>query len=219
MHFALAIFDLDGTLIDSRGDIADAINAALASTGLPAYPNAEIEPMVGDGARQLVERAVAGRLPAENLDEVFRRYRAHYDSQRTLRTRIYPGVALGLARLAEVGIPRFVATNKPGPLARIVVAELGLAPLVDGVLGEGDVPRRKPDPAMLEEAMRRAGVPRERAIYVGDGPTDVRTAEAAGVPLCLVGWGFRKDETANATPAFRAATFDEVIDVVLGQPS
>lgn len=214
MRFDLVVFDLDGTLIDSRGDIAAAANAALADLGLPPWPDETIESMVGEGARLLVERAVAGRLPQGRLDEVYRRYAAHYHAHRVARTRVYPGAREALAALPPA--KRIVATNKPGPLARLILEDLGLRPLLDDVLGDGDVPRRKPDPAMLNEAMRRAGVPAERTVYIGDGPIDLRTAGEAGVPLILVDWGFRKEEVREARPAFRAASFEEILAIVRG---
>ena len=214
MRFDLVVFDLDGTLIDSRGDIAGAANAALAAFGLPSWPDEIIESMVGEGARLLAERGIAGRLPPERTDDVFRRYAEHYGAHRTDRTTVYPGVREGLSRLDPAR--RFIATNKPAPLARAIVEDLGLGPFFDGVLGDGDVERRKPDPAMLGEAMRRAGVPRERTVYVGDGPIDLQTADRAGVPLILVDWGFRKEEVAEARPAFRAGSFDEIVAIVRG---
>src|SRR3954468_477390 len=102
MRFDLVVFDLDGTLIDTIGDIADAVNAALADFRLPAWPDEAVATMVGEGALQLVERAIAGRLPDERTPEVLQRYTIHYDQKKTGRTRMYPGVVEGLRRLAPV---------------------------------------------------------------------------------------------------------------------
>lgn len=215
-RFQLAIFDLDGTLIDSRPDIAAALNLALLDFGLAARPEPEIEQMIGDGARRLVERAIAGRLPDERTDEVLACYGVHYAANRVVRTRLYPGVVDGLRELGRQGVSLAICTNKPGPLSRAIAADLGLDQLVDEVLGDGDVPTRKPDPAMLNMAMERCGVERKSTLYVGDGPVDVRTAAHAGVPLCLVGWGYRGEETADAKPAYRAETFGDVVRLVAG---
>lgn len=214
-RYRLAIFDLDGTLIDSRPDIAAAVNMALLDVGLPTWPEATIESMIGDGARRLVERAIDGRLPADYVEKVLAIYQGHYARHRVVRTTLYPGVLEGLAELSRApSVACAVATNKPGPLARAIASDLGLDVPVQLVLGDGDVPRRKPDPAMLEAAMARLGGDRESTLYVGDGPVDVKTAAAAGVPLCLVGWGYRREETAEAKPAYRAERFEQVVEIL-----
>jgi phosphoglycolate phosphatase len=211
-RFRLVVFDLDGTLIDSRPDIAAALNHALADFGLPPWSEAEIEPMIGEGARVLVERAIAGRLDPARHAEVLADYSAWYERESTVRTRVYPGVEDGLRALA--GVRRAVATNKPGALSRTICDALGLSALVDLVLGEGDVPRRKPDPAMLDAAMARLHADRASTLYVGDGPIDVLTARAAGVPLCLVSWGYRRGEPMAHAPDFTADTFADVTALV-----
>lgn len=233
-RFDLVVLDLDGTLIDSRPDIADAVNEALAEFGLPPQPEEAVEAMIGDGARRLVERAVAGRLPPERIDEVLGRYVAHYAAHPAARTRVYKGVREGLRALstmerasaseARAGSPPAgaaqrlglaIASNKPAELTRAVTAILGLAPLVDMVLGDGDVPRPKPDPAMLDAAIARTGARRSATLYVGDGAVDVLTARAAGVPLCLVSWGYG----AGASPDdadYRADRFENIVTLVGG---
>jgi len=206
-RFELVVFDLDGTLIDSRPDIADAANEMLADVGLPPLPEREVEAMIGDGSRQLVERAVAGRLPEARTDELLARYLARYAEHPAARTHVYPGVREGLR---AIRIKKAIATNKPASLTHEIVATLGLRPLVDVVLGDGDVPRRKPWPDMLAAAMARTGCTREQTLYVGDGRVDVQTARAAGVPLCLVSWGYG----GGASPSeadYRADRFEDVV--------
>ena len=212
-RFRLVVFDLDGTLIDSRPDIAAAVNLALADHGQPPWADEDIEPMIGEGARNLIERAIAGRLPEGRLEAVLAAYNGHYGRHRSERTRVYPGVLDGLARLS--GVARAIATNKPAGLARAIAADLGLSPLIDLVLGDGDVGERKPDPAMLDRAMTRLGGHRESTLYVGDSPIDVETARRAQVPLCLVGWGYKRGEDPPA--AYHAERFDDVVELVLGR--
>ena len=213
--FRLVIFDLDGTLIDSRPDIAAALNLALGDHGLPAWSEPEIEVMIGDGARNLVERAMAGRQPSDRVDAVLARYQVHYAAHRAVRTRLYPGVLECLVALdASPRVARAIATNKPGALARAIASDLGLASRVDLILGDGDVAHRKPDPDMLEVAMERLGADRSSTLYIGDGPVDVRAASNAGVALCLVGWGYRREETEGAAADYRVERFAEVEEIV-----
>jgi phosphoglycolate phosphatase len=209
-RFGLIVFDLDGTLIDSRPDIADAVNEALADEGLPPWREAEIEPLIGDGARQLVERAIAGRLPPSATERVLGGYLEHYGRHPAGRTKLYPGVREGLAAIT---LRKAIATNKPAALTHAVVRALGLEALVDVVLGDGDVPRRKPAPDMLETAMARTGCTRASTLYVGDGRVDVLTARAAGVPLCLVSWGYGGG-AAPEEAEYRVDRFAEIVALV-----
>jgi phosphoglycolate phosphatase len=186
----LIVFDLDGTLIDSRRDLADAANALLASCGGGPLSEQHIGLMVGDGAATLVARVFEAsgiEPPADALE----RYLALYDQRLLNHTRPYPGMAdvlevLGLrATLA-------VLTNKPIDSARRILAGLDLARhfAEDAVVG-GDGPfPRKPDPAGLRHLSARANVPVESTLLVGDSLIDWRTARAALAPLCVARYGF-----------------------------
>jgi phosphoglycolate phosphatase len=181
----LAVLDLDGTLLDTLDDLADAVNAALAEVGRPPRPRAEIETFVGEGARRLLERAVAphGELLAPALAAWWRHYEAHCLD----RTRPFPGVPALLTRTDRV---LAVHTNKPGRLARRIFKGLGLLDRFAVVTG-GDEAPRKPDPAGTLEIMRRVGARPEDTVFIGDSPIDVRTARNAGVAMVAVTWGFR----------------------------
>ena len=188
--FRLVVFDLDGTLIDSRRDLADAANALLASCGGGPLSEEAIGRMVGDGAATLVARAFEAsglERPADALD----RYLALYDQRLLNHTRPYPGMAevlelLGLrARLA-------VLTNKPLASTRRILAGLDLArhfPDDAVVGGDGPFPR-KPDPAGLHHLIAQACVSVESTLLVGDSIIDWRTARAALTPVCLARYGF-----------------------------
>jgi phosphoglycolate phosphatase len=182
VRYDLLIFDLDGTLIDSVGDIADSLNEVLARHGLPTHDDAAVARMVGSGVRELVRRALPANHP---LDEIVGEYRAHYSARPIGRTVLYPGVKETLAALP---MRKAVATNKPGALARRILDELGVVRQFVAVLGEDDVGRTKPDPLIVERL--RGETPRERTLYVGDSPVDAATARNAGVPLALVTYGY-----------------------------
>lgn len=189
MPSMLIVFDLDGTLIDSARDLADSTNEMLAAYGAGALERDAVGNMVGEGARKLVERALAARGLDAPIDEALARFRAIYDRRLTIHTRPYPGVAdtirtlAGRARLA-------VLTNKPETPARRLVEAFGWSSSFDWVMG-GDGPfPRKPDPSGLMELGRLAGLTAGRTLLVGDSPIDVETGRRAGVRLCLARYGF-----------------------------
>ena len=190
MRFRLIVFDLDGTLVDSRRDLAESANAILAECGAPPLPEAQIGRLVGDGAATLVARvfSAAGRdQPADALS----RFLAVYNSRLLLWTRAYrdmPAVLASLGARAKLA----VLTNKPIGPTREILAGLGLAEhfAAGRVLG-GDGPYpRKPDPAGLAHLCAETGVLPGEAVLVGDSLIDWRTARAAGTHICLAGYGF-----------------------------
>lgn len=191
----IAVFDLDGTLVDSVDDLAASVNHALGAVGLPVRTRAEIQGFVGEGARKLLERAVAPRL--ELLEPALEAWGAHYGAHCLDRTVAYPGVP---ELLAGAHRPLAVLTNKPGPLARKILAGLGLAGRFADVVGGGEAPR-KPDPAGLLAILARAGAAPADAVLIGDSHVDVATGLAAGVPVVAVAWGFGTREALVAAGA------------------
>jgi phosphoglycolate phosphatase len=179
----LAIFDLDGTLVDSVEDLAASVNHALDLVGLPGRSLEEIRGFVGEGARVLLERSVAPR--ADLLEPALAAWWKHYEAHCLDRTRPYPGIA---AVLASAGRTLAVHTNKPGALARKILEGLGLAARFAVVLG-GDEAARKPDPAGVRLIQARLGASTEETLFVGDSLVDLATARAAGVRLVSVTWG------------------------------
>jgi len=190
MRFDFAIFDLDGTVVDSHGDIAYALDAALAESGLPTHPMEDIEGMIGDGVGMLVARAL---LPehAHQAPQITTLFRAKYAANLVGKTRVYPGIREICEAARARGMRLAIATNKPTRFARAVVEQLGLSPLFAVVVGEGDPPLpRKPDPAMIDHVLAELGAQRERTLYVGDSLVDAQTAKNARIPLALVTWGY-----------------------------
>jgi phosphoglycolate phosphatase len=202
--YDLVIFDLDGTLIDSVGDINDALGRTLGRT----FADADVARWVGAGVRELLRRAGADG----DLDSLARRYREEYAAVPVRHTRPYLRVKETLARLTQA---KAIATNKPGALARTIVAKLGLAEQLDLVLGEDDVGARKPDPLIVDIARGKFGAARERTLYVGDSLVDAATANAAGVPLCLVTWGYADPAAIRSEPArHHIDRFDELVPIL-----
>jgi phosphoglycolate phosphatase len=202
--YDLVVFDLDGTLIDSVGDIADALNRTLDSS----FGDAQVAGWVGSGVQELLRRAGA----TGDLEEVARRYRDAYAAQPTKRTTTYLGVRETLRRLEG---RKAVATNKPGALARTIVGRFGLADEFLVVLGEDDVGARKPDPLILDVIRGRAGAPRARTLYVGDSLVDAATAEAARVDLCLVTYGYEDPASVRVAPArYKIDRFEQLLGIL-----
>jgi len=179
----LVIFDLDGTLIDSRRDLCLAVNYALRKLGLPERSLEEVSGFVGEGAARLVERAVA---PYHHLrDAALAAWWEHYEAHLLDHTVLYPGIA---EALAAARVPLAVHTNKPGRLARAILAGLGVGDAFVEVLG-GDEAPRKPDPEGTRRILARQRVPAGDAALVGDSLIDLETARAVPLAFIAVGWG------------------------------
>ncbi len=175
----LFLFDLDGTLIDSRADLAAATNAMRALHGLPALPLEKVASYVGDGVRVLAQRALAGA--AVDADLAAQEISAAYSERLTDRTTAYPGVDAGLRALRAAGHDLALVTNKPAPHARRLMDHFGWTPLFAAILGGGDTAELKPSPLPLQTAMQRAGHGPETTWMVGDHHTDLEAARRAGV--------------------------------------
>jgi phosphoglycolate phosphatase len=188
---ALVVFDLDGTLIDSRRDLADATNAMLAEYGAPPLPEDAVARMVGEGAAVLVSRALAASgLPA-GTPGALDRFLQHYGTRLTVHTRPYEGIPELLAALRADGAAVLaVLTNKPGRATSAILEQLGLAGYFRLVLGGDTGAGRKPDPAGLLSIVRDAGTTPPRTLLVGDSPVDLETARRAGTRICLARYGF-----------------------------
>ena len=190
MTFHLFVFDLDGTLVDSRRDLADSMNLLLEATGAPTLPEDAIGRMVGEGAAALVARAfTAAAHPAP--PDALRRFLEIYDTRLLRHTRPYPEIPRVLSELAA-SVPLAVLTNKPLASTRAVLEGLDLARYFgdDAVIG-GDGPfPRKPDPAGLRHHMSRARADAETTMMVGDSVIDLKVARAAGCAVCLARYGF-----------------------------
>ncbi|WP_251214524.1 HAD family hydrolase [Alistipes muris] len=192
MKTELAIFDLDGTLLDTIGDLAVACNASLALRGLPQHSYDEYCGFVGNGIMRLVERALPEPLRSpENVAlmraDFVRYYTEHIDTY----TKPYPDIPELLSELVRRGVRLAVASNKfqagTEKLVRLFFPQIPFDP----VFGQRAGVALKPDPAVVEEILARTGITRERTLYIGDSGIDIETAKAAGVRSAGVAWGFR----------------------------
>ena len=184
----LIAFDLDGTLIDSRRDLADSANELIAELGGAPLPEEAVGRMVGDGARVLVQRALAA-AGLVDPGHALPRFLAIYDTRLLNHTRPYHGVEAAL-EAARRGARVTMLTNKPLHHTKRIVEALGWAALFDEVVGGDNPLGRKPAPAALMAMMTAAGVSAGQAMLVGDSKVDLETARAAGARCCLVSFGY-----------------------------
>ncbi|HKO46973.1 MAG TPA: HAD-IA family hydrolase [Polyangiaceae bacterium] len=172
------VFDLDGTLIDSRLDIAGSANHALAAHGFGTLSVDEISTYVGDGARLLLARAARLDPNAPALDALLATFVAYYAAHPTDHTQLLPGAHEALAQLSH--LPLALCTNKPRSIADRVLANLRLPVTFQVVVGGGDLPRHKPDPLPLQYIAEKLGRSTAELVMVGDGAQDIACAKAAG---------------------------------------
>jgi phosphoglycolate phosphatase len=183
------VFDLDGTLIDSRRDLAEAVNRMRGELALAPLEIAEVVGMVGRGARSLVRSALGGGSDDARVDHALARFLAHYDELATDATLPYPGVSRLLAELAEAR-PLALLTNKPERPTLRILEHFDWSRWFRAVVGGDTLPVRKPDPGGLVEIARRLGAAPGELLLVGDSAIDAETAAAAGAHFVFAEWGF-----------------------------
>ncbi len=189
------IFDLDGTLIDSDPDILAALNRVLVAHGLLALSRAEIRPMIGDGAKVLVERAFVARGGVAKPAHVAA-FLEDYSANSVVNTVPYPGIVEALETLHAAQHPLGVCTNKPENAARHVLEKLGLDRFFKVVTGGDTTLYRKPDPRHLSATLEAMGT--ENAVMIGDHINDISAAKGLGVPSIFVTWGYGKAQGSHA---------------------
>ena len=212
--FDAVVFDLDGTLVDTAPDLHAHLNALLAELGRPGLALAEIRPLIGDGARALLQRGLAasGGLPAgADLEALFLEFVTRYTAQPVRFGAVYEDVAAVLDALQAEGARLGVCTNKPQVPSERVLAALGLERYFPVVIGGDRLAVRKPDPGHLRAVLERLGARPARAVMVGDSATDLLTARAAGVACVLVSFGY------TPVPAAELGA-DRVIDRMAALP-
>ncbi len=206
----LLIFDLDGTLIESKWDIAYAVNLTLEELGLPRRPQEEIFGFVGDGVKRLLRLAV-GEANQAKYEEALRVFRGHYLAHCLDRTRFYPGVETMLAHFADKY--KAVATNKSIEYTKVILDGLGnhhFAYVIGGDDGYG----LKPEPGMLLKIMEVLNVPRERTVLVGDSTNDINGGHNAGIRVCAVGYGMgNREKMAACRPEWFIERPEELMEI------
>ena len=204
----LFLFDLDGTLADTKDDIATAVNLTLRDFGLPTQVPERIHAFVGDGVRALLARAFDGRDP-EDFDCALGVFRRHYMDHLLDVTRFYPEVLPVLTHFAHK--KKAIVTNKPIEYTLKLIEGLRASERFALILGAGSTPDLKPHPGMINKALSDLKVPHDRAVMIGDHVNDITAARAAGIRSVAVGYGFGDPKVLRAAePDFFCETLDEV---------
>ena len=190
MRYELAVFDLDGTLLDTLDDLAGSVNYAMARYGYPLRSPETVRRCTGNGMRSLIEGCAPAGLSAGQIDEVLSTFRAHYAVHKTDRTAPYSGIPQALTQLRQQGVRMAVVSNKADEAVQGLVKQY-FPPVFDAVVGERKGIRRKPAPDSVDEVLGQLHVPRTKAVYIGDSEYDVLTAVNAQMDLIAVSWGFR----------------------------
>lgn len=215
-------FDLDGTLVDTIGDLAHAVNATLAEDGCAPLALETVRDLVGKGIPHLARRAYAlarGEAPGDDeLQAIVARYFAHYEATLGERSAPYAGAAEGIARLRASGLRLAIVTNKATRFVRPHLDRTPFADRFDAIVGGDDAAAKKPDPAPLELAAARLRVDVRRVLMVGDSANDVACARAAGAPVVAVSYGYREGRSVQDLAADAIVdSLDDLADRLAGR--
>jgi phosphoglycolate phosphatase len=197
------IFDLDGTLVDTAPDLVETLNVVLAREGLSPIAYEEGRTLVGGGARYMIERGLASQGKSRtkaDLDRLFNDFIAYYSLHVADRSRAFPGVEEALDVLAADGCRLAVCTNKLERLSMRVLDALGLSRRFAAICGQDTFGVQKPNPDFLRRTLEKAGGALDRAVMVGDSPTDIATAQAAGIPVIAVDFGYTNIPVSQLAP-------------------
>ena len=188
--YPLVVFDLDGTLVDSAADIAEALNRTLQDWQLPRVPEATVLTWIGDGVRRLVDQAFTAAGSDADRGAVMPGFMRHYEACLLRSPRLFDGVEAALQALHARGVPLAICTNKPAALVPPLLQHFELQGMFALVLGGDSLAERKPSGAPLRHIAAHFGVAPEAALMVGDSITDYRAAVDAGMPVALVRYGY-----------------------------
>jgi len=187
-----AIFDLDGTLLDTLDDLTDSMNYMLGKHNFPLRTRNEVRNFVGNGVRKLVERAIPTEYKADDefIDKFYNDFSLYYNSHSDVKTSPYPGTLDMLDKLLENGFDIAIVSNKIDSAVKSLSAKF-FGGRIRSAIGEKPSIRHKPEPDMVFMAMEEMGADKENSIYIGDSEVDIQTAKNAGIPCISVLWGFK----------------------------
>jgi len=208
-----AIFDLDGTLIDTAPDLTRATNHVLSSEGRRSISVAELRPFVGRGARRMIERGFAATgtpVPPDLVDSLYDAFIAYYTENIAVDSQPFPGTLELLDRLDAAGVKLGICTNKQERLSLRLMDRLGLTQRFGAIIGADTIGISKPDPAPYREAVVRLGATGGGSVMIGDSETDILTARAAGVPVIAVTFGYTDRHVSEFNPDHAVDHMDHV---------
>jgi phosphoglycolate phosphatase len=212
----LLIFDLDGTLVDSKLDLAQAVNATRSHMGMSPLDNERVYSYVGNGAPVLIRRAMGAQATEPEVQEALEFFLEYYREHYLDYTTLYPGVREALDRLRAAGKRMAVLTNKPVRISRAILEGLGVAGHFFQIYGGNSFDLKKPDPVGVAALIKETGIPADRCLMIGDSSVDIQTARNAGVASCGVTYGFQPETLADPAPDRLVDRLEELADWLLG---
>ena len=206
------LFDLDGTLIDSKRDLVQSVNATLRELGRAELPEDLVASYVGSGAPILINRALGGAAASDEQQSALNFFLAYYDEHKLDFTREYPGVRVTLEKLRDV--PMAVLTNKPVNISVRILEGLRLAEFFRAIYGGNSFATKKPDPLGANTILKELGIPAAESALVGDSEVDVQTARNAGMISAIVNFGFGTHDRKTYPADIYLDRMDELVPLV-----
>jgi len=200
MEYQLAIFDLDGTLLDTLEDLADSTNYIMQQFGYPERTLTEVRSFVGNGIRKLLERSAPKGTSSEEIDRMFEQFKEYYGAHCADKTKPYDGIMDMLNALQKQGVKLAVVSNKADYAVK-ALCEQYFPGFFDEAVGERVGIARKPAPDTVNEVLKNLHMDKAQAVYIGDSEVDVQTAQNAGMDCIAVDWGFRDKEVLKEAGA------------------
>lgn len=199
-QYKTAVFDLDGTILDTLDDLTASVNFALESYHLPPRTKDHVRLTTGNGIRRLIDLSVPEGTPAALTDQVFEAFKTHYSVHCEDATHPYQGIPQALKTLKDLGIQTAVCSNKADPAVQKLIAQI-FPGLFDFVVGEKEGVRRKPAPDMVYACLKALNATKEDSLFFGDSEVDITTAKNAQVNCVAVAWGFRSRDVQKKAGA------------------
>ena len=214
MKLNSVVFDLDGTLLDTLGDLRDSVNFALEKNNLPKRTTEEIRSFVGNGIRLLIERAVPENTPIEITDKCFSDFKEYYKDHSAILTKAYDGIIDLLTTLKEKGVKIAVVSNKADFAVKTLMEDY-FKGLYDCAYGERAGVMRKPAPDAVFSAISEMGGSLENTVYIGDSEVDIETSKNAKLPCIAVTWGFRdKKVLESLDPEYIVDSPSDILNII-----
>lgn len=211
----LLIFDLDGTLIDSKMDLAQAVNATRANLRLSPLDLDLVNSYVGNGAPTLIRKALGADFSEEEIQKALQYFLDYYRDHLLDHTKLYKGMKECLDQLQASGVKMAVLTNKPVRISIAILKGLGVADHFFRIFGGNSFEQKKPDPVGVDTLIAESGIPKDRTMMVGDSNVDVKTARNAGIKVCGVTYGFQPETLKEDPPDFLVDRPEQLADLVL----
>lgn len=213
----LVIFDLDGTLVDSKRDLINSVNATREHMGMKHLDDALVASYVGRGASALIRSSLGEQASEEKLARGLEYFLAYYREHMLDYTHLYPGVRESIERLHAAGARLAILTNKPVRFSEDMVQRLGLDDRFFRIYGGNSFEQKKPDPIGIDKLCAESGIGKDRTIMIGDSSVDIRTARNAGVRSCGVTYGFQPESLKLDPPDVLVDSMKEIAEILLSE--